>query len=143
MTAPKIGTWMWHVHHASLCEPLTEPLAKRIAYIKANKLANEIGTRLRWMTPVGGKMPVALLRAWAAYHKAGAAYDKAGAAYDKAWAAYHKAGAAYDKAGVAYHKAEVAYHKGRVAAQPALKRLHAKEHGSECPWDGEQLVFPR
>ena len=115
MTVPKVGPWMWHVPHEVLCEPLTEPLANRIAYIKANKPKNEIETRLRWLTPVRGKVPTALDKAVAAYDKAGAAYVKAQAAHDKAWA----------------------------AALPALERLHAKEHGSECPWDGEQLVFPR
>jgi len=129
MTVPKVGTWMWHVHHEVLCEPLTEPLANRIAYIKANKPKNEIETRLRWLTPVRGKVPTALDKAVAAYDKAGAAYVKAQAAHDKAWAAYLKAQAAHDKAW--------------AAALPALERLHAKEHGSECPWDGEQLVFPR
>src|SRR3990167_2773367 len=107
----KIGDWYWHVHHEVLCEPLTEPLANRRKYVRETKPKSKIPIRLKWMTPVKGKVPVALVKAWAAY-------DKAGAAYDKAWAAYDKAG---------------------DAARPALERLHKKEHGNECPWNVRTL----
>jgi len=117
--------YYWHVHHEVLCEPLTEPLANRRKYVRETKPKSKIPIRLKWMTPVKGKVPVALVKAWAAYDKAGAAYDKAWAAYDKAWAAYDKARAARDKAW--------------DAARPALERLHKKEHGNECPWNGRTL----
>ena len=135
----KIGDWYWHVHHEVLCEPLTEPLANRRKYVRETKPKSKIPIRLKWMTPVKGKVPVALVKAWAAYDKAWAAYDKAGAAYDKAWAAYDKAWAAYDKAWAAYDKARAARDKAWDAARPALERLHKKEHGNECPWNGRTL----
>lgn len=75
--------------------------------------------RLRWLTPVVGRLP-------AAFDKARAEYDKARAAFDKAWAEYNKAWAECDKA--------------EAKAQPSLERLHAKEHKG-CPWDGRTL-FP-
>ena len=72
--------YYWHVHHTVLCEPLTEPIENRIAYIKASKREAEIETRLRLMAPVRGKLPAAYAKARAAYDKARAAYAKAGAA---------------------------------------------------------------
>jgi hypothetical protein len=125
---PKIGDWFWHVHHKRLCELLTEPLENRIVYMKDNKPENEIETRLRWMTPVRGRVPVALV--------------EAGPAYDKARAAYQEAGPAYDKPRAAYQKARAAYRKAWVVAGAVLERLHAKEHPG-CPWDGKRLVFPQ
>ena len=126
----KIGDWIWHLHHEVLCEPLTEPLANRRKYVRKNKPANEIPIRLKWMTPVKGKIPAALV-------KAQAAADKAWADYDEAWAAYDEARADYDKALAAYGKA-LATDKALAAAQPALEALHKKEHPG-CPWNGRTL----
>ena len=107
--------YYWHVHHTVLCEPLTEPIENRIAYIKASKREAEIETRLRLMAPVRGKLPAAYAKARAAYAKAGAAYDKVRAAYDKA----------------------------RAAALPEIEALHALECPN-CPWDAaQQTIFPR
>ncbi len=136
----KIGDWYFHVHHEVLCEPLTEPLRNRRKYVRENKPENEVPIRLKWMTPVKGKMPAALVKAWAASVKAWAAYDKARAACDKARAACDKAQAAYDKAWAASVKAQAAYDKAGVAALPALEALHKKEHVG-CPWANGTL-FP-
>jgi FAD/FMN-containing dehydrogenase len=126
--------FVWHLHHEVLCEPLTEPIANRIAYIVSHKPQAEVETRLRLISPVvRGKVP-------AAYVKARAALDKVRAAYDKAWAARDKAWAALDKAGAALDKARAAYVKARAAAQPALEALHRTEH-PDCPWDGRS-IFP-
>jgi len=137
----------WHVHHKVLCEPLTEPIEKRIAFIRMAKPKGEIETRLRLMKPVRGQLPAGVDKAGAAYDKASAAsikfwdaYIKARAAHDKARAAYGKAGAACDKAGVACDKAGVAYDKARAAYDKEIEALHAIECPN-CPWDGE-TIFP-
>ena len=147
-THPPVGAAMWHLHHSvDAIEFLTEPLVNRVAYIRAHKPADEIETRLRWLTPVQGSLPAAsdktaaaYVKARAASDKAAAASDKARAAYDKAAAASDKARAAYDKARAAYDKAWAAYVKARAAARPAIDALHAIEH-PDCPWDGRTL-FP-
>ena len=149
--------WVWAIHHHRRVEMLTEPLSKRIAYVKANKPEREIPIRLRWMQPVQRPelLPLVLVEAGAAYAKAQAALDKAGAAYakaqaalDKAWAAYAKAQAAYDKTLAAYDKtlaaldkaqaavdkAWTAYDKAGATCEPELRALHE----AECPgvpWD--------
>jgi hypothetical protein len=42
VSAPKVGDWVWHVHHEILVEPLTEPIENRIAYIKSDKSPEEV-----------------------------------------------------------------------------------------------------
>lgn len=116
---PPIGTLLWHIHHKVLYEPLTEPLANRLDYIREYKPVVEIKTRLRWLTPVRGKVPADYGQARADYDQARANYDQARANYDRAWADYKRA---WD------------------AAKPALEALHAVEHPG-CPWDGTSL-FP-
>ena len=111
-THPPVGTWMWHVHHEVLAEPLTEPLQNRLDYIRDRKPASEIATRLRLISPVAGPLSEPPVQAWAAYNQAWAAYGKAWAAYDKAWADY----------------------------KLQLEALHSTEHPG-CPWDG-QTIFP-
>ena len=78
------ATWAWHLHHQTLCEPLSEPIANRIAYIASDKWGSEQALRYRRMRPVIGPLPKGLVKAYAAYDKALAASDKARAAYDKA-----------------------------------------------------------
>ena len=73
--------WGWHVHHNILCEPLTESMQMRRAYIRARKPANEIETRLRLLKGVRGAIPVMLIDA----------YDAWLAARSAAWSAYQKA----------------------------------------------------
>ncbi|MCC6311340.1 MAG: hypothetical protein IT345_10540 [Trueperaceae bacterium] len=114
------------MHHEQLAEPLTEPLANRLDYIRSYKPSYEQDTRLLLITPVKGELPEPLI-------KARAAYAKAGAAYVKAWAAYVKAGAALDKARAAYVKAG-------AASTSDLEALHAIEH-PDCPWNG-RTIFP-
>ena len=101
----------WHVHHDVLCEWCYD-YDERVAYIKADKPANERKTRLRLFKPVRGKLPVRVA-------KAEAACDKALAACDKAWAAY-----------------------GKVLASCAkeLEALHAVECGCK-EWKGTEIVF--
>ncbi len=134
-----VGELWFHVHHQVLAEFLTEPLANRIAYIKAEKPEREVPIRLKWLTPVQGEIPTSLDKAGAAYVKARAAYVKAEAAYVKARAASDKAWAAYEKALAAYVKARAAYAKALAAARPALEVMHAIEHPG-CSWDERTLL---
>lgn len=124
MTRSTVWKLCWHVHDDKLVEVLTEPLATRIAYIKATKPDSEQTVRLRRIRLVKGRVPSAVVQA--AYAAARAAHTQAGAAYAKAVAAYNKAGAAYAKA--------------VKNNPPALEALHAKEC-KNCPWDGKTL-FP-
>jgi len=144
--SPKVGSLVWHIHHDMLVEPLTEPFATRVAYIKAEKPVSEIDTRLRLMKPVWGKLPeldkarAELDRASAEGYKARAEWDRASAelvdkAYaelvDKAYAEWTKARAEWTKA-----RAEL----DRARASPSVLALHAKECPN-CPWNGE-TIFP-
>jgi len=49
---PKVGDFVWHVHHDILVEPLTEPFENRVEYIRRFKPEHEVETRLRLMRPV-------------------------------------------------------------------------------------------
>jgi len=55
-----IGIPYWHPNHDILLKWTTEPIENRIAYIKNNKPAHEIKTRLRLLKPVRGKLPEAV-----------------------------------------------------------------------------------
>jgi len=146
--SPKVGSLVWHIHHDMLVEPLTEPFATRVAYIKAEKPVSEIDTRLRLMKPVWGKLPeldkarAELDRASAEGYKARAEWDRASAelvdkAYaelvDKAYAEWTKARAEWTKA-----RAEL----DRARASPSVLALHAKECPN-CPWNGETIFPPK
>ena len=127
--------YLWHIHHETLLEFTTEPIENRITYIKSDKPAYEIETRLRLLKPVKGKLPTAVV-------EAGEAYGKAWEACREAWEAYTKAKAwdAYDKALDAYGKAGEAYGKALQDHRVEIEALHA----SECPgcsWNGE-TIFP-
>ena len=137
MTIPKIGDLVWHIHHDTLCEPLTQPFETRVSYILSQKLAIEVPTRLRLMKPVRGKLPE--------WEKARAELLKAGAAWEKAYVEWDKAGAKLDKAGAEFNKAHAEWGKARAEMLKALRHpsvlaLHAKEC-PDCPWDGK-TIFP-
>jgi len=111
----------WHIHHKILLE-LADNIQERIDYIKANKPEHEVSERLRWITPVKGRLPAQVVKARSASARAAAAYDKAWDAYVKAWYAYVKA---------------------RDACDNDIEALHAKEH-PDCPWTlgGQHTIFP-
>jgi len=157
----KKAGFYWLLHHDKLLEWCYDE-QERIDYIKKCKPTNERETRLKWMKPVKGKLPKAVIEAGEACDKAGKSCDKAWKAYGKAWKAYGKAEEAYYKAREAYDKAGKAYCKAREACDKAgkayckareaygkvlrdhkdeIEALHAKEQ-PDCPWDGERLVFP-
>jgi hypothetical protein len=142
-----IGTYFYAVHHQSIAEPLTEPLANRIHYILTEKPANERKTRLAALRPLldqkaRATCDKACAKARAAYAKARAAYakacDKASAAYDKAC---DKARATCDKA---YAKAcDKAYAKARAAYDKAMLALWNREYPGHPAWGENGLVFPK
>jgi hypothetical protein len=112
-----LGTYFWAVHHQTIFEPLTEPLANRIEYILTDKAANERAVRLAALRPV----------------KDAKACDKACATYDKARATYAKARAkAYDKA----------YDKACATHDKALLALWAQEYPDHPKWGISGLVLP-
>jgi len=139
----------WHVHHGILVEPLTEPLGKRVGYIKKHKSQNEIATRLRLLKPVKGKLPTAVVQAWKAFDEARKPFDEAGKAFDEAWKAFDEAGKPYREAGKAFDEARKAYHEAGKAFDEVVKIheaeilvLHARECPN-CPWDNvQQTIFP-
>ena len=114
----------WHVHHDVLWEWCTD-YDGRVAYIKANKPAEEVETRLRLMQPV--RDPPGRLA-------------KAGAEYIKARAEYYKAGVECDKARAEYVKARAEYDKATAECAAEMKALHRTEC-PDCPWDGK-TIFP-
>jgi hypothetical protein len=148
------GVWCWLIHHKVLLEMSTEPLARRVDFIRKHKRQPEIPTRLKWMRPVKGELPEEVVKAGEAYMVARRAYDEAGEAYVVAGRAYDEAGEAYDearwacvKAGEAYMVARRVCNEARRAYDEALRRnwkaierLHAEECPG-CPWDGKTL-FP-
>jgi len=156
--SPKVGSLVWHIHHDVLVEPLTEPFATRVAYIKAEKPVSEIDTRLRLMKPVWGKLPeldkarAELDRASAEWDKADAELDKADAELDKADAESDKARAELDKARAELDKARAEWAKADAESVKAdaewdkacrlssVLALHAEECPN-CPWNGE-TIFP-
>ena len=148
----KVGDYYFHIHHGVLVERLTEPLENRIAYIKANKPANEIATRLRLIRPAVGVEQIfkaydeVMVPAWKTYSEAKASAGKtyyevrasAWKTYDEAtasaWKTFNEAVASAEKT----YDAAVA--PARKAFNEAVEALHA-EQCPNCPWNGE-TIFP-
>ena len=140
-----LGKWAWHVHHGHLVERLTEGgLPARRKYIRENKPASEIETRLRLLKPV--KDQKAMNRILKAFDEAEVpvwkAYDEvivpARKVRDEAEASAEKA---FDEAVASAQKAygEVIAPIRKVRDE-AVDRLHKKEC-KNCPWNGE-TIFP-
>jgi len=139
----KKAGFYWLLHHDRIIEWCYD-LQERIDYIKKRKPANEIETRLKWMKPVKGKLPKAVIEAGKAcdkvYRKAEKAYDNVRRAHGKQ--AYDKAGEAYTKAAEVRIKAEVACREALQDHKDEIEALHAKEQPG-CPWNGSTLIFPK
>ena len=108
----------WHVHHDVLVEYCYD-YEERAEYIRKNKPANEVETRLRLFQPVKGKLPAGLVKATKAYGKPMEAHNKVREAYDKASEACNKA---------------------LEAHLPEIEALHATECGCK-EWNGKEIVF--
>ena len=128
-TYPETG-WYWHVHHDQLME-WCYGYAERAAYIRANKPASEIETRLHRMRLVKGKMPVAVV-------KARAEREKALAEWKKAWAEWQ---AEWDKARAEREKVTAEWDKAWAEHFDEIEALH-KAECPNCPWSG-QTIFPQ
>jgi len=128
------GTWMWHIHHDGLLEILTEPASARAVFIRGNKPAHEIETRLMRMGPIRNvdRIPVVVREAKNTLSEmARQAYGSPPStafqeSSSEVWGAYSEATSAYYKA-CRTHRAEI-------------EALHAEEC-PDCPWDGKTL-FP-
>jgi len=59
-----VGKLYWHIHHDKLLEMATEPIARRIKYIREQKAVEEIGARLRYLKPVKGTLPGEVIEAF-------------------------------------------------------------------------------
>lgn len=115
----------WHVHHDKLLEYCYN-YRERVDFIKNQKPANEVKTRLRLFRPVKGKLPIEMVRTIKAYNKACKAFNKARKPFCKAREPFYKACEAFNKACESY-KAEI-------------EDLHVKECPN-CSWDGKEIVF--
>ena len=159
----KVGDWLWHLHHETLAEQLTEPVEHRIAYILAHKPEAERALRLRLMRPVKSRVVApaqqahnaALASAQQAYDAAIAsarqAYDAAVAparqAYDAAVASAQQAyDAAVASAQQAYDAAVAparqAYDDAVAPAEQVTDAATASAHAKEChgcPFDGTTI----
>ena len=146
MSGPKVGDWVWHVHHEILVERLTEPIENRIAYIRWEKPSNEIETRLRLMKPVRGtitppkywqeadaKRREADAKWQEAYAKRREAYAKWQEAYAKWQEAYAKRREADAKWQEADAKWQEAYAKRREA-DAKRREAYAKWQEADAKW---------
>ena len=134
-----LGTWWIAVHHEVLCETLTEPVEVRVAYIRAQKPADEIETRLRALRPASP----AMVAAWAEVERvtalAGAEFERvtalARAEFERVTAL---AGAEVERV-TALAQAE--FDRVTAPARAEVERVTAVE----CPdlaWGPDGLVFP-
>jgi hypothetical protein len=123
-----LGTLFWAIHHAVICEPLTEPLANRIEYIQTQKPEHERETRLAAIRPVlhPEKLPTGFCDALAASVRALADYDQ-NLISAKLAAATH-----------------LAYFHAHDACLPDLLKQWAEEYPDHPAWDEKTgLVFPK
>jgi hypothetical protein len=142
---PNVGMF-WHCHHDELIE-WCYSYKKRVAFIRSNKDAHEIDTRLQLFKKVTSALPDEII--------------DAGRAFDQAWRVYVEANRVYDKERLGYEVAEWSYLKAERALNRArrvqyeiwrsletiIKRnmsaimaLHDVECPN-CPWDGH-TIFP-
>lgn len=140
--SPKVGDWVWHVHHQTLVEPLTEPFINRLNYIRETK-GQEVDTRLHFMRPVQNP-PTAKTVIFSG--------DKA--AVENAQRIFNSVKRAYDLGDVGsgtYNRAIAALDAARAKVKTTVQQptqsdweaLHKKECFSYCPWNGKTLFPPR
>ena len=131
-----VGTWCWLIHHRVIVERSTEPLARRVDFVRTFKPRNEVPIRLKWMRPVKGKLPIEVVEAEKAFREAEKACT---GTYRKI---YEEAGKAYGEVGKAYGEAEKAYEETIERNRPEIEKLH-REECPGCPWDWDQgTLFP-
>lgn len=113
-------TYAWHVHHETLYEPLTEPIEKRIAYVKSNKLTGEQALRLKLMRPVKDqkRMADAIRKVQEAWQRFDAELTARSDGSEKAF-------------------------QDVLARNRVILALHAKECEPDCPWDGETIFLSK
>lgn len=121
---PKLE-WWWLIHHGVLAEPLLEPIKNRREFVRAEKLAYEIATRLKWMRKI--KHP-----------------ERLPAKFVQTCADWRKACKNWKKDYGAWQRADTDWRKAFDEHYPAIAALH-KQECPGCPFDYENktLIFPQ
>ncbi len=117
----------WHIHHRTLVEFKYEPIKNRRDYIKIDKDADEVPTRLRLLKPVKGF--IGDRRAYNNILKYGLAL-KSCKKYSPSWY----------KNSEKYRKACRTYKNSVIPTSSSIIKQHNLEC-KNCPWNGE-TIFP-
>ena len=129
----------WHIYHNILVEPLTEPLKRRIKYIRLHKPKEEIEMRLRLLKLVRGELPAEVIEAGEACLEAGKAWSEAEKAWYEAEKAWSEAEKAWYEAEKAWYEAGAAWFEVLEKNKEAIDKLH-REECPDCPWDGNSIL---
>lgn len=137
----------WHVHHNELMEWCYD-YQERVYYIRREKPAHEIDTRLRLFQPVRGELPQNLAQArqtldqaWQTYQQALQTYQQAAQTFWQARQTFEQALQTFEQALQTYKQAWQTYQQAEQTYLPELVALHAQEC-PDCPWNG-RTIFPK
>ena len=139
-TENTIGKPAWHVHHERLCEFLTEPIERRIEFIKKHEPPEEIEIWLRLLKLVKGPTPKKWQEASANFRKAEAEWQKAHANWSEAYPEPKKVRDKKKKVRAERKESYAKREEVHEEIKPFMEKLHAKEC-PDCPWNG-QTIFP-
>jgi hypothetical protein len=128
----KVGEWGWHIHHAVLYEKLTEPMQKRMDYVKGNKGMIETPTRLKLMRVVIDQKKLDSLvkqleddkKVYESAIERAANKGRKGKDNPDYKLASEEATAAYDDL---------------IEAEQGIMELHRQECEPDCPWNGADI----
>jgi hypothetical protein len=144
----RLGTLWWLIHHQEMIEPLCQPIQVRVEFIRTEKAAHEIPTRLKSMRPVRGTLPVTLVRAALARARTRAKSDLAEARYiaiEGRWGISVRTDRARVAANRAYRASIAsaqAWSRAALRFAPAIRRLFQTECADVLWLDSSGLVFP-
>ena len=136
----------WHIYHNILVEPLTEPLKRRIKYIRLHKPKEEIEMRLRLLKLVKGDLPTEIIEADEACLEADKVWLEAYKACREAGEAWREAGEAWREIYKACLEADKTWREAYKACLEAgeknkdlIETLH-REECPDCPWNGNSIL---
>ena len=129
----------WHLHHDELFEEVIGSIEERVAYIRSNKPARQVETRLRLMKPVRFDTPK-LREAFAKWMEADAKWTEAAAKWKEAGAKWTEADAKWKEAGAKWKEAGAKWMEADAKWKEAVASDHARQC-PDCPWDGK-TIFP-
>ena len=137
---PETGLY-WHVHHDTLLEFCTG-YRERIDYIRKEKPAAEVETRLRLMRPVTGELPDSLTNAGVEVGKASVEFDvgyvyvyKVSSTRSKAWLTVDKVDGELYASAMRLKIASDRFSEACEEHGALIKAIHEQECPS-CPWNG-------